>query len=237
MPARDEHRHAHPPASSVASERVKPTTPNFSRSTRSRPEDAQPERRGDGHDRPPLARRRGSAAWTTAAVPRRFTATIRSQSSHAVSASGAGRVDAGRRHDAADVAVLLDHARDRRARVGGGGEVDDLAQHAVVGSPAVEHDRRPAGARRRRPRRRRRGPEAPPVTMTVPSSDRHGRRPPASVGCWSGPSRNGSELDAPAPLGDDLGLRAGPRPRSRRPSPTRRAQPLEHAGRACPRRR
>ena len=191
-----------------ASARVKPTTPNLlAQYAVASPERAQAERRGDGDDAPAggLERRQRRADDRRGAeqvdgdhalpVPPRRRRRV---------AAGVG---AGRGHDAVQPAVLLDHAaRRRRSARGAGGEVDDLVREAVAGCAAVEHDRRPAGAARRRPRRRRRGPDAPPVTRTVPSSasarvggllDQSGRRAARHVR---------HEHDAPAPLGERLRL-------------------------------
>ena len=77
------------PASSVASARVKPTTPNFeAQYAVASPTALRPSVDATVTTRPPRSSRCGRAARTTAAVPKRLTRTTRSQSSVGTPASG-----------------------------------------------------------------------------------------------------------------------------------------------------
>ena len=102
---------------------------------------AEAERRGDRHDAPVAsARRSGSAARTTAAVPSRLTRTTRSQGSAATSVQRAAGIGAGRGDDGRPGRwrpVAWSHGRLGGPAVG---EIDEHVVDVAGGAVHVEHD-------------------------------------------------------------------------------------------------
>src|SRR3954451_770403 len=194
------------PASSVASDRVKPTTPNLlAQYAVASPKTRSPSVEATVTMRPPLARSDGRAAWTTAAVPRRFTATVRSQSSHAVSASGAGAsTPAAVTTPRTSPCSWITRATAARASAGEARSTTSRStplsgsrRSRTTGVPPAPATAAATAAPR---------PDAPPVTMTVPRSDRTGGGLLEQSGAGAALEER-QQLDAPAPSGDHLGLR------------------------------
>src|SRR3954471_3438646 len=162
------------PAVSAASARVKPTTPNFeAQYAVASPTALRPSVEATVTTRPPVRSRCGSAARTTAAVPSRFIATTRSQvsagtSSRRPQASVPAAVTTPRspppasatRSTTASAARVSDRSTRSNAKPFGGG----LTSSTTGVPPAASTAAATAAPR----------PDAPPVTITVPSSSADG---------------------------------------------------------------
>src|SRR4051794_37737492 len=162
------------PAVSAARARVKPTTPNLEAQYAVASETAlSPSVEATVTTRPPARSRCGSAARTTAAVPRRLTATTRSQVSAgtssrrphasvpaAVTTPRSPPFDSATRATTASAARVSDRSTRSKAKPFGGG-----LRSSTTGVPPASSTA-PATAAP--------SPEAPPVTITVPVSSADG---------------------------------------------------------------